>query len=197
VPPAPEFNLLEWPDLPLRGRDRAALQRDMLRFYMAGAAHLGFYEEVLQRADLDHRSKCITWYHERFRGPGKSLRSADAQRDLKSLTEYLECFYFPWWQQIHGAQTTTVVRLVNAAGLKPRANGKYEVDLQRLTNLMEADRPGEVSPNHFDRFYTDVDRVKPNEGGAAGAGAYFSLLAHGASRFIEREYLRKAEAAHA
>ena len=79
---------------------------------------------------LDRRSKAITWYHERFRGSGKSLRTADAQNDLKSLTEYLESFYFPWWQQIHGAQTSTVVRLFNAAGLIPRGNGKFEVDLR-------------------------------------------------------------------
>ena len=197
VPPAPEFNLLEWPDVPLRAYDRSTLQREMLRFYMSGAAHLGFYEEVLQRTDLDKRSKNITWYHERFRGPGKSLRTAEAQHDLKVLTEYLEGYYFPWWQQIHGTQTSTVVRLVNAAGLVPRGNGKYQVDLQRLTNLFAADRPGDVNADHFDRFYTDVDNVKVDEGGSAGAGAYFSLLAHGASRFIEREYLRKAEAAHA
>jgi hypothetical protein len=178
-------NMLDWVDLPLRS-DRQWLQARLLQFYLAGAAHLGFFHPLFRDYNLDQRPYHVPWYQDRITSRRHSLYTADNQRALQALTQFFAHFHYVWWSQIHARDGNA--RLFNRAALRPGSDGSMEPQLDHLGNLLWPDRPGEASLDRFDGFFTDTVLVERSKGGEEGAAAYFSLVAHAAIRYIEREY---------
>jgi hypothetical protein len=188
-------NLLDWEDLPLRVFDRQVLKKQLVSFFMSGAAHLGFFAEMLQRPDLDRRAYCVPWYYERFKKADQSLMEHDRTKELELLSKFFGQYAFEWWSQMIQGKATNVrseqasnVRLFNDKAFIPGQQGQRAADLKKLRNFVYPDRPGDANMEHFDRFFSDMVRVPQEKGGARGVAAYFSLLAHASMAFFEREY---------
>ena len=177
-------NLLEWRDIPLRHFDVETVRQQCLRFFLMGIAHLGFFEELLQREETDRRPFCIPWYLERFALNRDWLAARSQRETLELVSGYFRTYHFPWWSSIHQQDT---VRLFNRDAI-PRRSGTEEVDLSHLANLLWPNAPGHRNRDQFDKFFTDMMRVPKTRGGDSGASAYLALLAHTADRYIEREY---------
>ena len=186
-------NQLEWPDIPLRSFKTDDLRTKLLQFFLAGAAHLGFFAPLLARADLDTLDYCVPWYRERFTAQKQSLRTDPAPEEIGQLTEFFRQRHFPWWAQICG-QRSAAVRLFNPEALMARAGGSgVDVDLKRIANLLWPDVPGAASPDRIDAYFSDTVGVPLDKGGPRGVGAYFSVLAHAASSYIARGYQKQVE----
>lgn len=172
---------LEWEDLPLVAYDRAEVRQALLRFVLAGCVHLGFAGPLVRRSELMSRPERVPWYWQRFASKGDSLGTEKNVAVLKLLDDFFHGYHFPWWEQMHQQDG---FRLFNRTAF---GNGDG-VRLDRLANLVGADRAAEADPDAIDDFYTDMMRVPKRKGGSRGTPAYLALLAHAADRFITREY---------
>jgi len=172
---------LEWEDLPLVAYDRAEVRQALLRFVLAGCVHLGFAGPLVRRSEILSRPECVPWYWQRFASKGDSLGTEENVGLLNLLDDFFRTFHFPWWEQMHQqAPFRFFNRTAFGNGEGPR--------LDRLANLLGADRAAEADPDAIDDFYTDMMRVPKRKGGARGTPAYLALLAHASDRFITREY---------
>jgi hypothetical protein len=174
---------LEWRDLPLAHLDRERVRVSLLRFFLAGAVHLGFAGPLVRLPDLERAPYRVPWYWERFASKGDRLSTEENQASLDFLDRFFRDHHFPWWSDVHGHDA---VRLFNRAAL----NGGKDVRLDRLANLLWPDRAGESDPDAIDLFYTEMMKVPRKQGGAGGAAAYLALLAHAADRFIDSHYTK-------
>ncbi len=174
---------LEWRDLPLVRPDREGVRVGLLRFFLAGAVHLGFTGPLVRLPDIERSPYRVPWYWERFASKGDRLSTEESQASLDFLDRFFRDHHFPWWSDLHGHNA---VRLFNRAAL----NGGKDIRLDRLANLLWPDRAGESDPDAIDAFYTEMMNVPRKQGGAGGAAAYLALLAHAADRFIDNRYTK-------
>ncbi len=181
-----EEAVITWKDLPLgEGFGQDAVAPGLLRLYLMGIAHLGFFSPLLKRPEIAQQPYKVGWYWERFASKGDSLLTGDAKRAIELLDGFFAERFFVWWKQIHEVDR---FRLFNLAAV-PEGG---EVRLDRLANLLWPDRPGEADPDAIDRLYTEMMAVPKRLGGASGSSAYLALLAHAADRYIRRVYAGKA-----
>ncbi len=177
--------LVEWQDLPsMAAAERVQLRESLLRFFLAGVAHLGFCGPLLRRPELERFPDRVPWYWERFASKedrGERLTSEENKKALEFLDAFFRDHYFVWWREIHRQDT---VRLFNRSATAE--DGGVRID--RLANLLWPDRPGEADPDAIDAFYSEMIRVPKNKGGMGGASAYLALLTHAAQRFIAERY---------
>jgi hypothetical protein len=177
-------NLLEWRDLPLRHFDIELVRQQCLRFFLMGSVHLGFFEELLQRTEIDRRPFCVPWYLERFALYGDWLSARPQRETLELVSSYFRTYHFPWWASMHRQDT---VRLFNREAI-PGRSGASEVDLSHLANSLWPNASEHRNRDQFDKFFDDMMRVSKRREGDNGAPAYLALLAHTADRYIDREY---------
>lgn len=188
-PPTKEKNLLDWLDLPLALLKRREVQAKLLRFFLAGAVHLGFGVPLVRKPELDTKPYCVPWYLEQFALRGDSLRSADNGAKLELLTQFFSVYHFPWWLQVLSLEDSSEVRLINKHALHEGHASAADVGLEYLADLLWTDRTEAQKLDPFDSFFTDMVQVRKGSGGALGAPGYLALLAHAADRFIKREYM--------
>jgi hypothetical protein len=194
-------NVTTWKDLPLSNLPRDEIRKQMLRFAMAGAVHLGFFSGPLERPDsqLADRPTAIPWYYDRFVKPGHRLDVPPHNAAIAALTRFFLQHHFPWLNEVH---TTAAgrVRLLNANSMifHPGPPAQGALDLQRLANFLYPDL-GRPNLDALHRFFCDTcAQGSPKSGqnaAADGAPAYLATLAGAAAQFMEREYptLREAD----
>jgi hypothetical protein len=174
---------LDWRDLPLARLDREKIRRSLLRFFLAGTVHLGFSGPLVRLPEIETQSYRVPWYWERFASKGDRLSTETSRSGLDFLDRFFREHHFSWWLDVHGRDA---VRLFNRSAL----DGKGEVRLDRLTNLLWPDRAGESDPDAIDSFYSEMMKVPKKRGGESGAAAYLALLTHAADRFIDSHYTK-------
>jgi len=185
-----EKNAVRWMDLPLLTLDREQVQTCLLQFTLTGAVHLGFFEPLLKKDQVDQKPYCIPWYLERFAGKSDWLTTQEGRAKLALLSEFYRNYHFPWWREIHCTEGECV-RLLNRFALSARLDQGYQVDPSRLANLLYPDRAADANLDAVDRFFCDTVRVAKTAEGGGGASAYLALLGEAAARFIQREYKKK------
>jgi hypothetical protein len=182
--PAEERSLVEWRDLPLAVGERTHVREGLLRFFLAGIAHLGFCGPLLRRPELERSPDRVPWYWDRFASKEDRAHHLTTEENKKAL-DFLDVFFreyhFGWWREMHRHET---VRLCNRVALGEDGS----VRLDRLANLLWPDRQGDADPDAIDAFYTEMIRVPKSRGGEGGAATYLALLAHAADRFIAEHY---------
>jgi hypothetical protein len=126
-------NQCEWADLPLRHFSREEIQYKLLQFFLIGAVHLGFGNELLQYPQINSHPFYVPWYLKRFTGHDEyRLTNDKPQESLRLLAEYFACYHFPWWDQMH--EPPQNMQLFNRV-FRPIKNG-CGVDLVQLASLL-------------------------------------------------------------
>lgn len=183
-------NVVRWMDLPFLELDRDRVGTCLLQFALTGAAHLGFFEPLLKKEDIDQKPYCLPWYFERFATKKDWLTSAEGRAKFALLSEFFRGYHYPWWREIHCTEGDRV-RLLNRFALNARLQEGFQVDPSRLANLLYPDRAADASLDSMDRFFSDAVHVAKAAGGGGGASAYLTLLGEAAARFIRRQYKKK------
>lgn len=182
VEPQLDENLLEWQDLPLRHLDRKVVKRSLFRLCLCGAAHAGFYQELLRSEELHRAPHLLPWYFRYFRGAG-SLAGGKERDVVERLGDFFTSYHLPFWGQVADSPK---VRLFNREAM-PQAPGseRRRVDLARLHNLLWPDQGAPGDLDAMDDFFSEmIDVGRPR--GAGGAAAYLSLLASAADAYTAR-----------
>jgi|CXWL01.1.fsa_nt_gi hypothetical protein len=174
-----------WSDLPLVKLTHGELRNRLLRFWLVGLVHLGFAGALVRRPEIDQDPRLVPWYWRRFAKFGASLSSESNREGLDFLDAFFTEDHFPWWQQVHDAES---IHLADPTAL-PSGDS---LQLAKLAAVLWSSRARESDPDAMDRFYSDLSSVPQRLGGAGNAAAYLELLAHAADRFINREYRRNA-----
>jgi hypothetical protein len=190
-PQAGSANILDWAGLPLAGLQMGAVRRDLLSAFVAGVAHLGFFQELLGGRDLDSQPYCVPWYYDRFTRQKESLTTPGNREALERLTRYFRVHLFPWWDQVLEPEN---VRLFNKRSIRIDDRNDLRVDLRHLANLLSSDDPSRMTMDAMDRFFTDMVLVPKGMAAGNGVGAYLTLLAQAADRFVDREYVKQLAA---
>jgi hypothetical protein len=177
-------NKLEWDDFPLFETGiRDEVKWGMLRFFMTGFVHLGFFHTMLKRTDLDTAPHHVTWYYRRFAKPHDWLSDEKTISALDEMYKFFDVHYFPWWRQILDSKAA---RLFNPVALE------VGIDLRRLAELIPAPKGKDrkATPEAFDDFYLDMIEAASETTATVqkGEAAYWNLLAKAADRFIQRKY---------
>lgn len=178
--------LLEWPDLPLAGAKREEVQKKLLRFFLVGFMHTGFFDALFRDERLDRRPYCVPWYFSRFAQRHDWFSQQENQETLRLLSDFFNVYHFPWWSEILRQET---VRLFNRAAFSITSSSEgITTRLDRLGNLLWPDAAGAASFDQVDKFFTEMVKVPKNRGGDAGAASYLGLLADAADSYIKSEY---------
>ena len=172
------------------------LRERLLAVWVAGAAHLGFYDDVVRHRLLDIKPECVPWYYERFTRNGTTLKTESAVKELDLITAYFGEHFFPWWRHVLGAGSADV-RLFNADSLcDVTATDAPARVAPRIDDLANLDWPHENDKRTLDvidAYFSDSAEIGVREGGEAGTPAYLSILALAARRFVTHEYKRVAD----
>jgi hypothetical protein len=191
------INLLDWPDLPLSFFKLDDLRDGLLTFWVAGTAHLGFYDAVARHNELDLKPECVPWYFDRFVKKGATLKTAETERHLDLITAYFEEHFFPWWRQVTGARSADVrlfnVESIEDSGRRGHAAGASAPRIDDLANLDWPNENQKRTLDVIDRYFSDSVEIQTDQGGSAGAASYLSILGLAARRFVAREYKRVSE----
>ncbi|MGA2184684.1 MAG: hypothetical protein ABSH47_16815 [Bryobacteraceae bacterium] len=192
-------NVLCWGDVPIaesdpekRDKRRDDLYFGLLRFLLAGAAHVGFFEPLLKTDRIDQRPFCVPWYLDRFALREERLTEPENRTQLTAFSDFLSKYHFPWWRQMLASDPDRV-RLFNRAAFMPRDDGGSEISLDRLANLDWPDRDSRATLDSMDRFFSNTVVAAKTTGGQGAAASYVAVLGAAADRFISREYQLKKE----
>ncbi|MFN0106875.1 MAG: hypothetical protein ACKV2U_32880 [Bryobacteraceae bacterium] len=182
---------IHWDDIPSMSLDPAKLKRRMLGFLAAGAMHTGFLHPLMEDPRTDQSPYRIPWYLDRFASRGDHLGSSENLPKLRALSDFFAQHHFRWWREIL-SDPAGRIRLVNPLALHEANNGGVVADIYQLANFLP-ERPGAVTADKVDSFFTDMVRSAGTAPDVRGAPGYLSLLAHSAEKFTNREYFDQAE----
>jgi hypothetical protein len=196
-------NVTTWKDLPLSNFRRDEIRKQMLRFVMTGAVHLGFFSGPLEypKSGLTEHPTAIPWYWDRFVKPGHRLDVPPHNASIAALTRFFVHQHFPWLQSIHSTAGGRV-RLLNANSMLFQAGPPPQgtMDLRRLANLLYPDL-GNPDLDAMHRFFCDTcaqgEPKSEQNAPTDGAPSYLATLAGAAAHFMEREYPTLREAYNA
>jgi hypothetical protein len=185
-------NVTTWDDLPLLVLKKEEIRRNLLRFALSGAMHIGFFSGLLEdtQSDLARRPTAVPWYYERFIKTGHRLDAVPHREVIVALSNFFHEHCFPWWRDVHASAEGRLRLLnVNAFEYQEGPPPKASLQLRRLKDVLYGSEDLDQDAVH--RFFCDTC-ARTGDGGkravSDGAPAYLATLAHAADQFIKREY---------
>ncbi|MBU0691734.1 hypothetical protein KKH18_07955 [bacterium] len=176
-----------WEDIPftrsMKIRDDD-IRRSLLKFWLTGAYHLGFCEELRKTEDLDLKPYCVPWYYRNFHLKHRSLRSEPAREALTQLSTFFNEFHFPWWKDLLASDECM---LFNKLAFTNDEESSSPIDLNLLQSLLWKSAEGSESPLEVDKYFSLMTKQKVPPG-LEEMPAYLTILSNAASAYIRNEY---------
>jgi hypothetical protein len=176
-----------WQDIPFTKSMRInddEIRRSLLKFWLIGAYHLGFCEELRKNEELDPKSYCVPWYYRNFYKKQRSLRSESSREALTQLSGFFKEFHFPWWKEM---LASSECMLFNTLSFADEEDSESPIDMAQLRNLLWSSGGGQESSLAVDGFFSIMTKQKVAHG-VEEAPAYLTILNNAASAYIRSEY---------